>query len=330
VAVHVLALTFGPPTQASSLFRIHQYREPLAALGVQLEAFPAGEAAGWRCLDRADVVILQKKLLGLAKLQKLRRHSRRLVYDIDDAIWCGHGREHSWWTRWRTLRRLRGAARAADLVLAANGVLAEKLAPWARRLEIFPMALDETRWNAGAGTGNPAEVIIGWSGHPVNLPYLEAIEAALCRVAEACPEARFRVFSGERPRFRTLACEHVPFRPGEEADAIRGFDIGLLPLDESPFAAGKSPIKGIQYLATGIPTVVFPHGAAAEMFEEGQTACFARTPEDWANALIRLCRDATERQRMGLAARSAFEARHALSTAAGRLADLLRSVHGGP
>jgi glycosyltransferase involved in cell wall biosynthesis len=326
----VVALTFGPPTQASSLFRIHQYREPLARLGIRLRAGAADDAASWEGLEQADVVILQKKLLGGRKLGRLRDRARRLVYDIDDAIWCGHGKEHSWWTRWRTWRRLRAVAGGADLVLAANRVIAAGLEPWARRLEVFPMALDERRWRPAPARAPGTEVVVGWSGHPVNLPFLEGIEPALRRVAEAVPGVRFRVLSGEAPRFRSLDCEHVPFCPGEEEEVLRGFDVGLLPLDQSPFSAGKSPIKGIQYLATGIPSVVTPHGAARELFEEGATGWFARDEGEWAGALVRLCRDAGERHRMGTAARAAFEARHALSTAAERLAALLRGLQGEP
>lgn len=323
--MRVLALTFGNAAQASSFYRIFQFIAPLREAGIELTAVPADSFSEWSRLAEYDAVIVQKKLFSLGKVRLLRRRAKALVYDVDDAIWHPHGRRHSWFTTLRSALRLRAIVRAAHLTLAANEVLAAHLRPHATRLTVLPMALDESAWmpRAASAAHNP---VIGWSGHPVNLPYLEAIEPALLALRAEFPNARLAVFSGQPPRFREMPFDLIPFQAGAEPAALRTFDIGLLPLPEGAFAEGKSPIKGLQYMACGIPTVLPPRGAAHAMFRAGESALFATTPAEWTAALGNLLRDPALRHRMGAEARRDFEAHHTVSTAAARLKDLLKSL----
>jgi glycosyltransferase involved in cell wall biosynthesis len=101
--------------------------------------------------------------------------------------------------------------------------------------------------------------------------------------------------------------------PGRESESIRTFDIGLLPLPNDPFAAGKSPIKGLQYMASGAAIVLSQVGAAAEMFVEGETGLFAQDAQGWVQALSRLAEDAPLRRRLAESGRAAFLRNFSLS-----------------
>lgn len=307
-----LSLNFGDAHCASSQYRIHAFVPPLRERGLAVECVAADAFTAWETLGDYDGVIVQKKLFGALRVRALRARARRLVYDIDDAIWLPHRRRHHWFTRWRTNGRLQRIAAAADLCLPANGVLAEHLRPWARRLEVFPMALDATQWRPQPRPPD-GTVRLGWSGAPGNLRYLEALEPALATVLNQLPHARLVVLCGERPRFTRIAFEHVPWQPGTEPAAVASFDIGLLPLEDSPFAAGKSPIKGLQYLACGLPVVATPLAATQELFRGSAAASFAAQPVEWVAELAALVADAGLRQRRGAAGRAHFEARHALA-----------------
>src|SRR5256885_2407106 len=89
-AMRVLALTFGDEHQASSKYRVFQYVEPLAQLGIEVDAQPANSFNDWTRVREYDVVLVQKKLFRSGKVRYLRGNARRLVYDIDDAIWHPH------------------------------------------------------------------------------------------------------------------------------------------------------------------------------------------------------------------------------------------------
>ena len=303
--MRVLALTFGDEHQASSKYRVFQYIEPLATLGIEIDAQPANSFKDWAQVAKYDGMLVQKKLFPSGKVRFIRRNTRRLIYDIDDAIWHPHGKEHTFFTNLRNAWRLKAIARASDLCICANNILAEHMREFTERVTILPLALDGKRWRPKARSGGSL-VCIGWSGHPVNLPYLEAIEPALVQAQVENPQIEFTFFCGKAPVFRKLKYRHIRFEPDTEADAIRSFDVGLLPLAPGAFAAGKSPIKGLQYMATGIPTILTPLGATRDMFREGETGIFASTHEEWQRAIASLVRDQELRRRIGTRARAVF------------------------
>lgn len=322
--MRVLALTFGDEQQASSKYRVFQYIAPLRELGITLEPTPANAFQDWQKVPGYDAVLVQKKLFSSGRVKALRRLTPRLIYDVDDAIWHPHGKEHSFFTNLRTAWRLKAIARAADICIAANHVLAEHLRRLTPNVIVLPVALNGKRWQPGTRSEPSGIVRVGWAGHPVNLRYLEAIEAALALAQADNPNAEFAVLCGQQPQFRKLKYRHICFQPEAEIDAIRSFDIGILPLPPGPFAEGKSPIKGLQYMASGIPTVVTPLGATRDMFREGETALFASRQEEWQRAITRLIRDGELRVRMGKRARTAFEETAELAHTAPLLARMLK------
>src|SRR3954470_10722235 len=139
--MRVLALTFGDEHQASSKYRVFQYIEPLARLGIELEPTPANSFKDWKRVGEYDVVLVQKKLFPSGKVRSLRRNARRLIYDVDDAIWHPHGKEHTFFTNLRNRWRLKAITRAADLCITANSVLADHLCELTERVTILPLAL---------------------------------------------------------------------------------------------------------------------------------------------------------------------------------------------
>lgn len=324
--MNVFALTFGDESCASSQYRIFQYREELARRGIELEAQPANEFSDWRALGDYDAVIIQKRLFSGRVIRRLRRGARRLVYDVDDAIWLPHGRSHHPFTRWRTERRLKAVCGAADLCLAANGLLHAKLAEFSKNARVLPMALDPKIWTRGDRSDQEG-LRVGWTGSPANLRYLEAIEDDLIRLLKAHDNVEIQVVCGARPAFKQgLKYTHIPFAPGRDSEAVRGFDIGLLPLPVDPFAAHKSPIKALQYMASGVVTVASPVGATLDLIEENRGGVFASKPGEWRAALDRLIGDAELRTRIGDAARKRFEDMFSLDATAAELARLLTGL----
>ena len=294
--MRVLAINFGDETCASSYYRVWQYQQPLAALGIELDGIAA------------------------------RDFSNALnLYDLDDALWAPQGRKHHLLTRYRTTYRLITIGRAADLCIVSNDVLGQKLTGLRARTTVIPMALDEKIWTVRNASNGPG-VRIGWSGGPANLRYLEAIEPILAEAQKQIPEIEVFVHCGKQPDFKSgLRYTHIPYKPGEEPEVIRRFDIGLAPLPDDEFAAGKSPIKCIQYMASGVVPLVSAIGATRSMFVDGKTGMMARRKADWRQALVSLVSDPQLRNSIAENARAEFEATYALGKQAPVLAQVLRS-----
>ena len=68
---------------------------------------------------------------------------------------------------------------------------------------------------------------------------------------------------------------------------MASFDIGLVPLDDSPFERAKFPFKLLQYLALGIPAVSSRVGVATTLLDPEQLAA---APDEWHATLTQLDR----------------------------------------
>lgn len=315
--MRAIALNFGGADCASTSFRVLGMAEPLKRRGIELESHVANPFSDWNSLARFDLVLVQKRLFSTNRVRGIRRLARRLVYDVDDAIWHPHGAPHHWLTRWRTQRRLAAIVKAADMCTAANGVLARHLGSWARRVERIPMALPEAQWSMRSIASSPAEPVrIGWIGGPGNLRYLEALEPELSVVKQRRPSVEIEVFCGQAPGFRSLPFKLIPYDAALESATARRFDIGLLPLPTDAFAQGKSPIKALQYLASGAAIVASPVGATTEMLESGRTALFARNDAEWVDAVLRLVDDRGLRGELARSGRAVFEANYTVERVA--------------
>lgn len=310
----LLVLPFGDAACASTHYRVLQYLDMLKKDGIECEVLAPGTMPSPAVIAESDTVLVQKKLFPAHQVRTLRKHAKRLLFDIDDATWQPHGRKHSWLTRWRTNRRLQSMARAADLSLVANQYIGTHLNALGGKTRVLPMALKAEDWPPSTDNQS-TRIRIGWSGAPVNLRYLETLEPVLAKVMNDHPEVELAVFCGKQPAFSSpLPYLHLPWRQGGEHDAVKTFHIGLLPLPTDDFSQGKSPIKALQYMAAGIPTVATPQAGSLELNRESGAIAFATTSAEWHACLKSLITETQKREAMGLHARAAFEAHYSTTS----------------
>jgi hypothetical protein len=76
---------------------------------------------------------------------------------------------------------------------------------------------------------------------------------------------------------------------------LSGCDIALLPLEDNQFNRLKSDLKFIECCAAGVVPICSPVVYSGRR-EHLAIGCFAQSPEDWADHLVRLCDDPAELQ----------------------------------
>jgi glycosyltransferase involved in cell wall biosynthesis len=105
---------------------------------------------------------------------------------------------------------------------------------------------------------------------------------------------------------------------------FQSIDIGIYPIADDEWSAGKSGFKAVQYMATGVPFVMSPIGVCATMGAPGTTHFCAITDDEWLDALRRLVVDAALRERMSIAGRAFAEAHYDVEPHADALAAAIR------
>lgn len=311
--MRLLILTHDP---GKASFRVRWARHLPALAAAGFEASVARIPGGWRgraaVLEGArgyELVVLQRRLLRAGDFARLRRASRRLVYDFDDALCWRERPPHR--SRGRARRFFRTVA-GSDLVLAGSRLLAGLARLRARDVRVVPSAVDLERYVPAPKLAEPTAV---WIGQRATLPYLEPVIDAV-RAAGY----RLRVIADAFPE----GVEAVPWSEADEARRLAECHVGLMPLPSDPWARGKCGYKLLQYYAAGLPAVVSPVGAGRALADGG--ALLARRPEEWTDALRALRADPGRAEALGRRGRAFVAARYDAAVVGARLVRLLSAT----
>lgn len=213
---------------------------------------------------------------------------------------------------------------AADRVTVSTEFLAEAYRRYQRDIVVLPNYLDWTMWeNVGqqSEVDRGGRVRVGYMGnagwHRGDLAILNGL---LGPFLERNPHVDFVIAgdsSGEalihlglgievdgKVRLsidpaRVFSVPAVDYRSGRLPEITATFDVGLVPLADHPFNEGKSHLKGLEYAACGIPSVVSPTGSYQDAVEDGMRAFLARRPNDWIRSLELLVNDDDLRRDLG-------------------------------
>jgi glycosyltransferase involved in cell wall biosynthesis len=296
------------------------------------EVFPR-RRYGIRVLERlarlkeVDLLVIAKLKLLPLEARIVRGAARRIVYDFDDAIYLGKPDRPGIAPDVSFFRRSKFAAtcRAADLVVAGSPVLAQEAKRWARRVVVVPTAVDVSRYRPNVSrTGNR----LVWIGQPGNLPYLELIHSTLQELSRELPDLRVRVVCNRFPHWPELRLERLFWSAGTEAAALATSDVGLMPLSDDAWAAGKGAFKLLQYMAAGLPSVASPVGMNRTVVEQGWTGYLAADPQAWLDSLRILLRSPEKCRVMGEIARRRAEREYDLQVIAPKVANLYELAAG--
>ncbi len=347
----VLLLSRYGAMGASSRVRFLQYLPYFKAQGVNMSVVPLFSDAYVRALyeggsrwrevvagymrrigallqvRRFDVVIVEKELFPFlpAFAERLLRVSGvPYVVDYDDALFHRYDLHSSKLVRGVLGRKIDAVMRHAVVVVAGNDYLAERARQaGARRVELIPTVVDTHRYQPRQAPPNETPVI-GWIGTPNTsrylqplLPVFEALQARM-RVRVVAVGARSEDFAG-------TPVETLPWSEETEVESIQQFDIGIMPLADSPWERGKCGYKLIQCMACGVPVVASPVGVNTVIVNPGKNGLLARDDE-WEEQLTTLLQDPELRRSFGAQGRKDVENWYSLEVQAPRLLNAIREA----
>lgn len=221
-----------------------------------------------------------RKTLPAALLWALRRNSRRLVFDFDDAIFCNTDGTPSQ-TR---MSRFAAMAASSDKIVAGNAFLADVARRFNPRVTVIPTAVDLSRYTATpVKPQNHFDAV--WIGSSSTRKYLEDIIPALRRARDSIPNLRLKIvadFDLDAPGLVTLP---VPWSAETEAAALASSHVGIAPMPDNDWTRGKCALKVLQYMAAGLPVVSSPAGVNGEAVEPGYSGFLVEGEAAWADAL---------------------------------------------
>ena len=319
----------GPPERTpSTYYRFGQYKDLWKEQGIDLRFLPKQElvaeatlrgsltAKALDVLGKADLIVNQKCLLSGHLFRQIKNLGKPLFFDFDDLIWHRAGKDYSLPTRWKVGRRLVRWAKGVDQVICANTYLQSALMKKTGVASVvIPMSLDLEVWCPRADQDSPLDdremeggskddgldvgiVRVGWTGSPEYHWLLRQLEPALIQAQQQVKCLRFSIHSGVDPQL-AFDYDFIPWQKGNEPDYVKSLDIGLLPMDaDSIFSLGKSPIKGLQYLACGVVPVGNFCGASLDYLSPSNSVSVGDTLESWTEAIVAIVRNQCRRNEL--------------------------------
>lgn len=268
-------VVYSPVADGSAFYRL---TEPARVTGTRVvERLPD--------VGDADTVVLNRPIdAGLSEQVRLwREDGRRVVVDLDDCFdtvsvnHAIHGRY--------TTEHLHSACKAASLVTCSTPAIAERYGyghAVVLRNRIPASRLEVQR----AGRREPVPWV-GWYGSLASHP---DDPAATCGGVAAAMSHTGAVFTYVGPKTEGPQLAEILGLPSVNAlgyysldglqSVIAEFDIGLVPLDLSPFNEAKSALKGLELAAVGVPVIASPTSEYRRLSTQG--ACVtAASASDW-------------------------------------------------
>lgn len=273
-------------------------------------------------VPECDVLVLQRPLSRLLadSIPHLQRAGVAVVVEVDDDFHSIHRNNRAWRdvqprvkpdSNWQHLMR---ACDAANVVTVTTPALARR---YGRRgnARIIANYLPPMWFEDDLKTVND-EIIVGWSGSVASHPTdLRQVGNVVAKIASEDPRVGVCVVGtgvGVATAFGLPTVRASGWQDIEKYPTAMGMlDVGLVPLDITPFNHAKSHLKGLEFAACGVPFVASPTDPYLALERSG-IGYTARNHSDWYKRLHRLVSDSEHRQEVGWRWRSLVMERWAM------------------
>lgn len=240
--------------------------------------------------------------------RKVKRSKAKVIFDFDDSIWLQNISEAN-----KTFKWLKGHSKTAklialaDLVFAGNQYLADFALANNKNVVIIPTTIDTKEYQVDKTIHPSANepICIGWSGSITTIKHFEYAIPFLIKIKEKYGEkVIFKVIGDANYSHESLGINGLAWNKQTELDDLQSFDIGIMPLPNDEWSKGKCGLKGLQYMALEIPTIMSPVGVNTEIIEDGENGFLADDVNDWVEKISQLIESKDLRTSMGKKART--------------------------
>ncbi|MBN2681306.1 MAG: glycosyltransferase family 4 protein [Bacteroidales bacterium] len=253
--------------------------------------------------NKYDIVFIQREAfyLGTTIFEYLFSRSKaKLVYDFDDSIWLPNVSDAN--VKYDWLKNYNKTAKIiayADLVIAGNEYLKNYALAKNKNVIIIPTTIDTEEYKPIAKK-EKKQICIGWSGSITTIQHFKKAIPVLSKIREKYGnQVSFKVIGDASYTNEQLDIKGIAWQKSNEIEELSEFDIGIMPLPDSEWAKGKCGLKGLQYMALEIPTIMSPVGVNSEIISDGENGFLADSDEQWVDRISLLIENKELRNKIG-------------------------------
>ena len=276
-----------------------------------------------------DFIFIQREcfMLGTSYFEKRFSKSRaKLFFDFDDSIWLldvsNANKAFAWL---KNPDKTAEIISISNVVLAGNAYLADYANQFNRNVKIIPTTIDTVEYQRRPSVNN--SICIGWSGSLTTLKHFDFAVPFLVKLKQKFGDKiSIKVIGDGTYVNEKLHIKGLPWKKENEVEELSTFDIGIMPLPDDKWASGKCGLKGLQYMALEIPTIMSPVGVNSTIIQDGQNGFLASTESEWLEKLTLLIESKELREKIGKAGRKTVEEKYSVEALKDTYLQLFKTV----
>jgi glycosyltransferase involved in cell wall biosynthesis len=255
-----------------------------------------------------DIIFIQREALFVGSNffeRKAFKSKAQVIFDFDDSIWLmDTSPENKKWEWLKKPGKTRSNIQHAHVVIAGNLYLKAYADRYNKNTVLIPTTVDCNVHIPKPGLRNKESVVIGWSGSISTIKHFELLVPVLEKLKRKYgSKISFKVLGDAAYVNRELGIIGKAWSASEEVDDINAFDIGIMPLPNDEWAKGKCGLKGLTFMACGVPTVMSSVGVNTEIIQHGENGFLVSSEEEWIHCLSQLIESSELREQLGRAGR---------------------------
>lgn len=234
-------------------------------------------------LNYGSKIIIEKELfpfffdfIFLLKIFKIK-----YVIDFDDAIFHNYDLSRNFIIRKLLKNKIPELICGAEAVITGSPYLTNYALQYNKNVFEIPTSIVFENYKRRLIVKDKNKFIIGWIGSKSTSNHLLLIKDAIIEFSNK-NECEFHLIGFDRNLydFENEKIKVIDWESQNEVENICQFDVGIMPLSNSPFENGKCGFKLVQYMACGIPTISTPLDANLKINRNNKNL-FANTCFEW-------------------------------------------------
>lgn len=263
-----------------------------------------------------DIIFIQREafMLGTTYFERQFAKSKaKIIFDFDDSIWLTQVSNSSAPNKnlaWlKNPDKTKEIIAISDLILAGNEYLANYARAFNANIEIVPTTINTDEYKPRESSNYEVDkVCIGWSGSKTTIDHFEEAIPVLTEIKKKYGDrVTFMIIGDGDYTNEQLVINGLPWIRETEIEDLAKIDIGIMPLPDDEWSKGKCGLKGLQYMALGIPTLMSPVGVNSSIIKDGVNGYLPKNQNEWVNRISKLIEDRELRNQIGKNGRKTVE-----------------------